>query len=424
MDVRISSWKRVVVVVVAALTFLVPNLAGADGTESLGPPSVGIAAGTGIVVGGTGLISQPANLAVSVPAGSAVAQVLLYWEGQHRGPAGDDTIVIDGTEVTGTLIGGPTFFFNFGGDVMVSAYRADITHLGLVGAGANSLTVSGASFDSLSNGAGLVVIVDDGGPKAEIDLRDGADLAYHLFPEPRRTTVPQTFTFAAEAADRTADLAMMAASVGHQRPNSILITLGDGTSTKIVNPFGSTAGDEFDALTIPVAIPAGETQVTVQAISESDGTTDQPASLSWIVGGLSVPITPPPPPPPPPLPGEGVGTPGYWKNHPDAWPVQELEVGGVTLTQAEAIAILDNPAKGDATNILARHLVAALLNVAAGSDPSCVVDEIAAAQDFLVAHPVGSGLKTNDPAWQSSGGPLAEHLDAYNNGELCAPSRG
>jgi len=27
----------------------------------------------------------------------------------------------------------------------------------------------------------------------------------------------------------------------------------------------------------------------------------------------------------------GTGTPGYWKNHPEAWPVEEITIGGVTI---------------------------------------------------------------------------------------------
>jgi hypothetical protein len=33
----------------------------------------------------------------------------------------------------------------------------------------------------------------------------------------------------------------------------------------------------------------------------------------------------------------GTGTPGYWKNHAEAWPVQFITVGGVTYTKAQAI---------------------------------------------------------------------------------------
>ena len=61
------------------------------------------------------------------PVGATVEQVLLYLEGQNRTAGGDDTIDVNGTVVTGTLIGGPTRFF---GNAFSSTYRADITDKG------------------------------------------------------------------------------------------------------------------------------------------------------------------------------------------------------------------------------------------------------------------------------------------------------
>src|SRR5262249_27465523 len=41
----------------------------------------------------------------------------------------------------------------------------------------------------------------------------------------------------------------------------------------------------------------------------------------------------------------GTGTPGYWKNHPDAWPVSSITVGGVTYTKDQAISWLGKVGK-------------------------------------------------------------------------------
>jgi hypothetical protein len=127
--------------------------------------------------------------------------------------------------------------------------------------------------------------------------------------------------------------------------------------------------------------------------------------------------------PPPPAPG--TGTPGYWKNHPDAWPMEEITIGGVVYTKDEAIQIMQEPEKGDKTKTLFRALVAAKLNVAIDNDDSCVADTIVAADEWMAAYgPAGSGVKGGgkDSPWRD-GEPLYEVLDAYNNGELCAPSR-
>jgi len=82
-------------------------------------------------------------------------------------------------------------------------------------------------------------------------------------------------------------------------------------------------------------------------------------------------------------------TPGYWKNHPENWPVATLTVGGVELTQAQALEIFATPVRGDATVILAKHLMAAMLNEAMGADDE-VGGTVNDANAFLELVPVGS----------------------------------
>ncbi len=118
----------------------------------------------------------------------------------------------------------------------------------------------------------------------------------------------------------------------------------------------------------------------------------------------------------------GTGTPGYWKNHPEAWPVEEITIGGVTYTKDEAIGLMDMPVKGDKTYTMFQALVAAKLNVLVGNLHDCIADTISAADAWMAANPPGSGVKGSSDAWQS-GEAWYEALDAYNNGELCAPSR-
>jgi hypothetical protein len=122
--------------------------------------------------------------------------------------------------------------------------------------------------------------------------------------------------------------------------------------------------------------------------------------------------------------GPGTGTPGYWKNHIESWPVSSIMIGGVSYTAQQAIALMANATKGDKTYNLFEHLVAAKLNVLAGNNASCINDDIAAADAWLTANPVGSGVKASSSAWTSAGAALLTELDAYNNGLLCAPSRG
>lgn len=283
---------------VAASALALTGQSSAEGTETLGAPSIAIASGTGVVSDGTGLEAQPSSVSLDVPAGATVKQVLAYWEGSHyEGDAPDDTLTIGAQEVTGTLIGGPTFFFpdfdiNPARQVFASAFRADITSLGLVSAGANSLSLSGLNFSYRNDGAGIAVIYDDGTAPAHIAVRDGVDVAWQGFPAERQVTVPQTFTFPAAAAARAAELTVMVASVSNGgRGNSIDVTVA-GTTTTIPNALNANDGEEWDNLTIPVIIPAGETSVTVGI--RSSGT--DPASLVWVAGVLAVkalPVVPP-----------------------------------------------------------------------------------------------------------------------------------
>jgi hypothetical protein len=118
----------------------------------------------------------------------------------------------------------------------------------------------------------------------------------------------------------------------------------------------------------------------------------------------------------------GTGTPGYWKNHPEAWPVDSLVIGGVSYSKAQVLAIMDQP-DGDKTYTLFRALVAARLNLLAGAESSCVAGTISLADAWLATYgPPGSGVRASSYAWRV-GEPLYRTLDNYNNGMMCAPAR-
>jgi len=117
----------------------------------------------------------------------------------------------------------------------------------------------------------------------------------------------------------------------------------------------------------------------------------------------------------------GTGTIGYWKNHAEAWPVDEIELGGATYSRDDAIALMNAPVRGDVTIQLAKQLIAAKLNVEIGNESSCVDGAIADADAYLASNPVGSKPKGSSKA---AGEALKTLLDEYNNGQLCAPHRG
>ncbi len=76
--------------------------------------------------------------------------------------------------------------------------------------------------------------------------------------------------------------------------------------------------------------------------------------------------------------------PGWWRRHGDDWPVDGLMVAAQTQTREELIAFLHVPARKLQIR-LARHLIAAKLNVAAGMDNS-VQEAIEAGDQFLAGH--------------------------------------
>ena len=65
----------------------------------------------------------------------------------------------------------------------------------------------------------------------------------------------------------------------------------------------------------------------------------------------------------------GTGTPGYWKNHPEAWPVasrQASRSADITYTKAQAISWLGKVGK-DKTTTMFSSLVPAMLNLIIGN---------------------------------------------------------
>lgn len=127
-------------------------------------------------------------------------------------------------------------------------------------------------------------------------------------------------------------------------------------------------------------------------------------------------------PPAPPCPRPQ----GFWKNNPGAWPVSALTLGSETYAAADLVALLKTPKTKDASVNLAHELIAAKLNVAAGSpEPPSVAAAIASA-DGLLSNYLGFLPYSVRP--QSVAGrqltSAAGALDTYNNDLLilsCSP---
>jgi hypothetical protein len=141
-------------------------------------------------------------------------------------------------------------------------------------------------------------------------------------------------------------------------------------------------------------------------------------------------------------PQPGTGTPGYWKTHPEAWPTDcpdvtyidpddgelYIWIGGVAISQEEAIAWMEASTKKDKTLNLFEHLVAAKLNTCVmlpdgtGNAVYCIEDVIVEADSWMAIHPVGTGVRANSLDWKQISSQFDMLVD-YNEGKLCAPSR-
>jgi len=121
-----------------------------------------------------------------------------------------------------------------------------------------------------------------------------------------------------------------------------------------------------------------------------------------------------------PLEAPGVRGQGYWKNHPDNWPVEQIDIGGVTYDKCDAILIMQLPTRGDKSLNMFEQLVATKLNVLLGNEADCIEGTIVMADLWMEMNP--QPVPARSPAWKNEGAYLCSELDAYNNGWLCAPS--
>lgn len=110
------------------------------------------------------------------------------------------------------------------------------------------------------------------------------------------------------------------------------------------------------------------------------------------------------------------GTPGYWKNHPDEWPVDQLTIGGNIFYKSNLLEIFGYTPNKDKSLKLFHHLVAAKLNVIRGAHYEGIGDAIADADDFFAMYPTGSDL---DKSVMRMIDELKAPLEAFNESAPC-----
>jgi hypothetical protein len=142
--------------------------------------------------------------------------------------------------------------------------------------------------------------------------------------------------------------------------------------------------------------------VTALEASGFSGTFTSPWVADRVKGDVG---TEPEPPQPPQFAPRTIG---YWKTHPEVWPVTSMTICGNTLSQAELLSVLETPTRGDVTIIMAKQLIAAKLNVASGNSCPLTSD----AEAWLCSH---GGIGASRKLWDG-GESLKNALDAFNNG--------
>jgi hypothetical protein len=115
----------------------------------------------------------------------------------------------------------------------------------------------------------------------------------------------------------------------------------------------------------------------------------------------------------------------YWRQNPGAWPVSSMVVGSQVYTRSQLLPLLRASLPSDASVALARQLIVASLNVAAGGDPRPICAELAQANAVLASF--GSKLPYRVSVSSAVGRSMLElstRLNGYNSALLtqdCAP---
>jgi uncharacterized repeat protein (TIGR01451 family) len=244
-------------------------------------------------------------------------------------------------------------------------------------------------------------------------------------------TVQKTATAASIQAGDTAGFTITVSNIGDRDATGVTLSdvLPDSGLAWAENPdvgaCSVTDSASGDVLSCSVAtLAAGASfSVTVEAATNAEACDYALSNTATVAASnesarktgnntasASISVTCPPPPPP----GGCTFTQGFWKTHPEAWPVSSLTLGTVSYTSDELEAIFNEPVAGNGLISLAHQLIAAKLNVASGADPTAISQAIADADamiDGLVVPPVGSGsLAPGDTS------DLVDSLTDFNEG--------
>jgi hypothetical protein len=102
----------------------------------------------------------------------------------------------------------------------------------------------------------------------------------------------------------------------------------------------------------------------------------------------------------------------YWKTNPDSWMIENIVIGNLSFTTAEAIVILDIEYPNPTTH-LAQQFFAALLNTLKGADPAEIDQTMVEVGDWLTIRPPGIDLTDAEILEVEA---MTDVLEAHNTG--------
>ena len=427
------------------------NFIGTDitGTIAIANPNIGVnTQGTNNLIGG--LTTTPGTPPGNLISGNNGNTGVVLFTNAAQGHVIQGNII--GADITGTqplgnlggiLINGPgntvggtaagaanIIAFNGGGTPMCNAFNAGIwVH--------NASAINDAILgNSIFGNAGLGIDLEfDGDPNC-VEPNDNCDVDTG----PNNLQNYPVLTSAVSGGGNTTIQGSL-----NSAPNTTFRTeffdntqcdpSGNGEGETFIGSTDITTDGNCNAtidVTFPVTVQSGH--VITATATDPSGNTSEFSACVTVQGGTPTPTptatasptatptvtptaTPTTTPTPTPTPSGGcVFSQGYWKNHPDQWPVTQLQLGNVTYNQQELLSILHQPVNGNGLISLAYQEIAAKLNIANGADGSCIEQTLAAADALigdLVIPPVGNGSLRPTI--------YVVPLTQYNEGELCVP---
>lgn len=104
----------------------------------------------------------------------------------------------------------------------------------------------------------------------------------------------------------------------------------------------------------------------------------------------------------------------FWGSNPNAWMIENIVIGTISVSKDEAINILTS-SEDNETTLLLKQFFGALLNTLRGADATSIEKTLIQAGDWLSGNPPGVELTTKE---REEALALAQVLADYNNGSL------